>query len=144
MKIILLRHDKKLGHKGDVKNVSDGHASNFLIPQGVAAPYSAKIEEQIKQQQIRGNKVKVNPVSLAGKIKAITLTFSEKADENGTFFAGISKEKISKELASMGLTVHPKKIVLSSPIKKETNVSVPINLGAGIKSEIKIITNIKS
>ncbi|MBT4723011.1 50S ribosomal protein L9 [Candidatus Falkowbacteria bacterium] len=141
MKIILLKHDKKLGRKGDVKDVSDGHARNFLIPQKVAAPYSLKMEQKLQQDDIRQKKSKVDPKVLANKIKAITLTFEEKADENGTFFAGISKEKIAKALAAKGITVHPKKIVLDSPIKQATKTTVQINVDSGIKSEIKIITN---
>jgi ribosomal protein L9 len=69
------------------------------------------------------------------------LEFTEKADENGTFFAGITKDKLIKELATRGINLKPKQILLAQPIKQAGEHRVEVDIAAGVKSEFIIKTN---
>jgi large subunit ribosomal protein L9 len=144
MKIILLQNDNKLGRKGDVKDVSDGFARNFLIPQHIAVVYSERMEKTVLSSTAKKQKAKINPKSLMGKLKSLTLVFEEKADENGTFFAGITADKIAKELLSRGIDVKSKQVNLDHPIKTAGEVKVNVTVDNELKSEIKIITKVKA
>ena len=147
MKVLLLKQINSLGKKGEVKEVSDGYAQNFLLPQKLVVLATdkavASFQKQIDREKISKKKSLDAPAVLAQKLKAISLNFSEKADQHGTLFAGINKEKIAKELATKGLIVKAKQIDLTEAIKIAGDYKVSINIAPGVKSEIKIIISNK-
>ena len=122
MKVILLKNVPKIGQKYEVKEVSDGHASNFLIPRGLAlvANQSAlKQVETLKSKDVMEKKVHEdlllkNLEDLAG----VTVHMVESANEQGHLFAGIHKEEIIPALKEQTrLEISPEYIVLEKPIK---------------------------
>ena len=114
MKVILLEHIPSLGSKGEQKEVKDGFAQNFLIPQKKAVPFTVKNAQKYlqvqKQAQEKQQKAAVSPQDLANRLRALTLDFAEKADETGTFFAGITKEKILKAGTNKDLSIRELRI----------------------------------
>ncbi|HMB26009.1 MAG TPA: 50S ribosomal protein L9, partial [Patescibacteria group bacterium] len=100
MKIILIKGVNKLGKKGEVKEVSRGFALNYLLPNNLAVHYTEKAKKKyqtdltVEEQSEKWKKEKID--STVNKIKNTVLTFSQKADEKGTFFAGVSKEDLVK------------------------------------------------
>ena len=147
MKVLLLKQINSLGKKGEVKVVSDGYAQNFLLPQKLAVLATEKavaiFQKQINREKISKKKSLDAPAVLAQKLKLVSLNFLQKADSNGTLFAGINKEKIVKGLADIGLMVKSKQIVLKEAIKLAGDYKVVIDLAPGIRSEIKIIISNK-
>src|ERR1035437_2337487 len=103
MKIILLKDIPKLGKKYEVKNASDGHAVNFLIPRGFAISATPENLRRFETEKAKydGEK-KVHEALLADNLKAIegtVLTISGKANEKGHLFAGLHQAEIAAELA---------------------------------------------
>jgi large subunit ribosomal protein L9 len=144
MKVILLDHVSTLGRKGEVKEVKDGFAQNFLLPQKKAVLATEKNVQKYSflQKQAEEKKSAVfEPKSIAGRLRSVVLEFTEKADENGTFFAGITKDKLIKELATRGINLKPKQILLAQPIKQAGEHRVEVDIAAGVKSEFIIKTN---
>ncbi|MBI5077176.1 50S ribosomal protein L9 [Candidatus Falkowbacteria bacterium] len=144
MRIILLKTIDKLGRRGEVKNVADGYARNFLLARGLAA---LATEQNIKKfartdegkAEEKTSKTSPTPEQIAGRLRGVVLSFSENADENGTLFAGINKEKLAKALSEKGVEVKPKQIELKEPIKKLGEYRVEVSVTAGIKSKFRVI-----
>ena len=146
MKVVIIKNDPKLGSIGEVKNVADGYAQNFLIPRKMVLPATqanVALAEKIKKdkQEAKGS-TGFSSKQFVGQLKGYTLTLKEKADENGTFFAGITKNKIAQELCKKGLKVNAKKILLAEPIKKPGNYQVEIDFGEK-KAEISVNAVVK-
>jgi len=142
MKVVLLKNVDRLGQKGEVKNVANGYATNFLFPQKLATRATEKVvsavQAEVKSKQKAKKQTAVSAKELANKLRAITLNFSEKADQSGTFFASITKEKVAKALEAKNLFIKPKQIKLDQPIKKAGQYKVDINVDSGVKSEVAI------
>ena len=137
MKVILLKDVAKLGKKYDIKNVSDGHAINLLIPQGavtIATPDALKRLEAEKAKLAVEHKIHED--LLAKNIKdlsAVVLTITAKANPKGHLFAGLHREEIAAELLKQTrLQVSPSFIQLTQPIKEVGEHT--INVTAGGKS----------
>jgi len=122
MRVILLDDVKKLGQKGDVVNVAEGHARNFLIPRGLAAEATqGKINELDRQNQIKANKKKKaeDDARLLGqRMDGLKVTMSAKVGDAGKLFGAISSKDITDAVKKQhGLSVDKKKVLLESPIK---------------------------
>jgi len=133
MKVVLIKNDPKLGQIGDIKEVADGYARNFLIPNELAKIATeaeiAKAQAMKKRHDSVKKKVKVDMQSLADQLQGLKLQMSSKADENGTFFAGITADKIAAELNKKNLPLKTKQIKLTESIKKAGNYNINIQSG---------------
>jgi len=133
MKVVLIKNDSKLGSIGDIKEVSVGYARNYLIPNKIAKPATegevAKAKSMKKRIDSSKKRSKIDMGSLAERLQGHKLSITSKADENGTFFAGITAEKISESLNNKKLEVKPKQIKLDEPIKKAGNYNVNVQAG---------------
>lgn len=133
MKIILLQDVAKIGRKYDVKNVSDGHALNLLIPKGlaqVATPEALKRVEKLKVEDLAQKKIQED--LLLKNLKAVesaTLEIKEKANDKGHLFAGVHKEEIIAKMKSeKQIDLLPEFIDLDKPIKEVGNHIVVIKV----------------
>lgn len=122
MRVILLEDVKKLGQKGDVVNVAEGHARNFLIPRGLAAEATqGKINELDRQNQIKANKKKKAEEDarlLGQRMDGLKVTMTAKVGDAGKLFGAISSKDIADAVKKQhGLSVDKKKVLLESPIK---------------------------
>lgn len=142
MKVILVKDVKSQGKKGDVINVSDGYANNFLFKNNLAVPANTtnmninnkrKAEEEKKIAEETA-KAKAD----ADKLKEVGLTFALEMGERGKAFGSISSKEISDELAKMGYTVDKKNIDLDKPIKTEGVFFVNVKLYKGVFAQIKV------
>jgi len=142
MKIVVIKNYDKLGKIGDVKNVPNGYAENFLIPNQIVLPATGnnidramKLKVQKTQQKKSKN---VDKKELAMNLNNYTLSVKEKADENGTLFAGITRDKIAAELKSKGYDVKAKQVKLDSPVKKAGSKKVKINIDSGLQVVVNL------
>ena len=142
MKVILLVDVKGTGKKGDLVEVSDGFAQNFLIKQKKAkvadntAINQKNMADNAKEFHYQENKQ--NAQELAKKIEQVTLHFEMKAGDNGKIFGSISNAEIADELKKQGIEVSKKQIVVDSPIKYAGNYVVEAKLFVGIVAKIKV------
>ncbi len=121
MKVLLLSDVKGTGKKGEIKEVSDGYASNFLLKKGLArkADSGAISENEIKKQAAQYHKDmdKKRAETLAAQIKDQKIVIAIKCGENGKTFGSITSKEISEKLTEKGFEIEKKKIELKEPIK---------------------------
>ena len=142
MKVILLEDVKGTGKKGQIVEVSDGFAQNFLIKQKKAkvadntAINQKQMSDNAKQYHYEQNKSAAQ--ELANKLNSITLHFSVKAGDNGKIFGSITGAEIADELKKDGFEVSKKQIVLDSPIKYAGLYKVQVKLFTGISAKLSV------
>lgn len=147
MKIILLQDIKGLARKFDIKNVKDGYARNFLIPQGLAKIATDKTVKELefkkavwqKEEQEIKNKLEI----LAKELAAQEFKFTLKTGKKGEVFGSVSKEDIKTLMATNINTKYHEylkdiKINLERPIKTLGEHQVEIDLEKGVKINIKV------
>jgi large subunit ribosomal protein L9 len=143
MKVILLKDVKGTGKKGDIKEVAEGYARNYLIPRKLAVEANRsnvnalkekeRIAEVKKKQELEQAKV------LGKKLENMTLTLATKAGENGRMFGSITAKQISAELKKKHqLTIDKKKILLDEPIRSLGVTKVPIKLHSDVTVTINV------
>lgn len=121
MKVILTQDVKAQGKKGDVVNVSDGYARNFLFKNGLAIEANAanmnSLNNQKAAEKHRKDEEKAAATELAKQLNSTTVTISIKTGENGKLYGALSSQNIADALKGMGIELDKRKIVLASPIK---------------------------
>lgn len=143
MKVIFLKDVKGQGKKGEIKNVADGYAANFLIPRGLAkAANESNLKQLEHMQEIERKqkaKEKQEAEALAAKLEAMTLTIRAKAGEGGRLFGSITSKHIADELKkSHKLNIDKRKIVLEEPIRSLGVTRVPIKVHPEVKAELPV------
>lgn len=142
MKVIFLKDVKGQGKKGEVKNVSDGYANNFLIPRGLAEPANASNVKQLEQQKMaearNKQKEKEQARELAGKLEKTEVVLKAKAGEGGRLFGAITSKHIADELKKMNLDIDRRKIELDEPIRSLGVTRVPVKLHPDVKATLNI------
>jgi large subunit ribosomal protein L9 len=143
MKIILLEDVKNVGKKGNILEVADGYARNFLIRNKLAVEattQSKAILEQQKQQKIDQEKEDIkNAEALKLKLTEITLVFPVKTGENGKVFGSISSKQIGEELLKKHkITIDKRKILDEGPFNTVGFYNVQIELHKQVVAIIKI------
>ena len=145
MQVILKKEIQNLGEAGDIVNVKDGYARNFLLPQGAAevATTGALENREKNLARIKAKQEKLHQEALE-KAKQIeefaTLELSAKAGESGKLFGTITTKKLCEELkAKANIEVDRKAVSLNAPINKIGNYIMLIKLTSKVKTELKIV-----
>ena len=145
MKVILLKEVQGLGHSGEIKEVKQGYARNFLISQGLAdmlTKHSLGVLEaqKKKQNRIKGQEVRSKKLQ-AKKINGKSFVIQVKADDKGSLYAKVDAKTIAQELQKQGFIVEDKEIELNKAIKKVGEYEVSLDLGKEkAKTKIKVIS----
>ena len=142
MKVILKQDVKGTGKKGDILDVSDGFAKNFLLKKGLAeaassvAVNSLKIQKEAEERR-RAEEVKAIK-ELAAKIDKTTVEVTIKCGENGKVFGSVTSKEIAGKLADMGYDIDKKKIVLKESLKVAGDYPVEIRFMEGVSAKINV------
>jgi len=144
MQVLLLKEVKQLGNAGDIKNVAEGYARNFLIPRGLAEPVTAgavKQAERARQAAARRHeKVLTEAQALAQALDGQTITFKAHAGESDRLYGSITNANIAELLEEkMGREIDRRKIDLEEPIKELGTHAVTIRPGPGAEAKITVI-----
>ena len=144
MKVIFLEDVKGKGKKGELKDVSDGYARNFLLPKKLAKEATAdnlntfKLQEKAKAAQIAREKAEAQ--ENAKKLESMQVKVTAKAGSNGRLFGAVTSKEISDALAKQhGMTIEKNKIVLSEPIKSYGAFDVKCKFGYEISGVIHVL-----
>lgn len=141
MKVILLNDVKKLGKKGEIKNVADGYARNFLIARGLAVEESKSSKAILDKQNDIADKLdkenRAKATELKAKIEKQEFTFKVKAN-GGRVSNAVSGKQIEEELAKKNLTIDKKEIIDSKPIAALGYTNVKVKLYKDIVATIKV------
>ena len=142
MKVILKADVKDLGHMGEVVNVKDGFARNYLVPQGLAAEANTKnvkaLEHETKKIQEMAKKVKSGASGLAEQIAAAKVTIKAKAGEEEKLFGSVTSMDIADALKAEGIEIDKKKIHLDEPIKRLGEYTVTIKLHSEVSAQLNV------
>lgn len=142
MKVILTKDVKSQGKKGDVINVSDGYANNFLFKNGLAVPANqANVNTNNKQKEAEAKRIAEETAAAkadAEKMKSMELVFSIEVGANGKAFGSISGKEIAEELSKKGIVVDKKAVVLNSAIKMIGVYDVEVKLYKGVSGKVKV------
>lgn len=145
MKVLLLQDVKGQGKKGQIVNVSDGYANNFLFKKGLGTPATAdtvnsvNIHDQAVAKQKQAEKDQANALAKEMKDKEVHLVSSKGA--NGKMFGSITSKEIADELTKMGYSVDKKQIVLKEAIKTPGKYNVQVKLYAEIATTVAVIVD---
>ena len=147
MKVILLKKVKGLGEKYDIKEVADGHARNFLLPQGlveIATPERVTILSERKAKEMsEAQKDLERTEALAEKIEMLEITIKTKAQEDGTLYGSVSSKDISAAIKKHHINIEEDKISLKNPIKKTGEYEAVVSLNHGLEAPITVIVEIE-
>ena len=142
MKVILTTNVKKLGKVGELVNVKDGYARNFLLPNKMALrenkknlEYYEKIKEEIKINE--NNKLEQAKQTIEN-IKKLNIEFSKEADEKGQLYGAISKKEILNFLKENEVKIHSDDIIVSDQIRSIGEHEIIVNPYTDIQETIKI------
>lgn len=142
MKVVLLQDVKSLGKKGDVCEVSEGYARNFLLGKKLAVEATAANLNTLKLQKANADRIAAEQLAeaqaTAEKLSAATVTVEIKAGENGKTFGSVSAKEIAQALSDQGIEVDRKKIVLPDPIKEFGTFDVKIKLHKDVAAAVKV------
>jgi large subunit ribosomal protein L9 len=145
MKIILLDDVATLGRRGEVRDVSDGYARNYLLPQKLAlhaTPANLKNLDQLKARQAgQAAKHKADAQAQAQAIEALHFIQTRQASDEGKLFGSVGRADLSAFLAEHGLDVERRRIGLDEPIKSVGEFSVPIRLHPDVTAQLKVSVN---
>lgn len=133
MKVIFLKDVKGKGKKGEVKNVADGYAHNFLIKQGLAIEANntniSTLEGQKKKEDKRAAEELAEAKKLGEQLDKITIELSAKAGEGGRLFGSITTKQIAEELQKKhGIKIDKRKMELADAIRTLGHTKVPVKL----------------
>jgi large subunit ribosomal protein L9 len=143
MQIILQEDVEKLGTRGQIVEVAEGYARNYLLPRKLAIP--ADQGNLNRLEKIRGALAKrtanerESAQKLAEMLANVTVTLTRKAGENDQLFGSVTAADISEALAAQGYTVDKRKLTLDPPIKLVGEFQVPAKLFHDVAATIKVI-----
>lgn len=144
MKVILIEDVKSLGKKGEVVNVNDGYARNFILKTNKGIEANAKNLNDLKLKKANDDKIAQEQyeaaVELGKKIEAGKIEVSIKTGEGGKAFGSVSSKEIAQEVkAQMNLEIDKKKVQLKDAIKALGTYEVPVKLHPKVTAKLKVV-----
>ena len=143
MKVILLQDVKGKGKKGQMLEVSDGYARNFMLPRKMAVEATAdaintmRMNDKATQERIAREKAEA--MALSQKLREMTLVVTAKGGGAGRLFGSVTNQEIADALkAKAGVTIDKRKIVISDPIKNVGTYTVTCKLGYEITAPLTV------
>ncbi|GAB7388517.1 50S ribosomal protein L9 [Bacillaceae bacterium] len=142
MKVILQKDVKGQGKKGEIKEVSEGYARNFLIPRGLAVEATEgnikALQAKVKREQARKAEEKAECEALAKKLAGMTVSIPAKAGEGGKLFGAVTNKQIVEALQKHGIKIDKRKIELQEPIRSLGYANVPVKLHPEVTATLKV------
>ncbi|HXG35298.1 MAG TPA: 50S ribosomal protein L9 [Bryobacteraceae bacterium] len=142
MQVILRENIEKLGNRGDIVNVANGYARNYLLPRRLAVPATEankKIVEQERQAHLRREaRERGEAEELARLLAGVTVTIPQKAGEHDQLFGSVTAKDIAEALQQKNYVVDRRKIQLEEPIKQLGEYKVPVRLHKDVTAEILV------
>jgi len=142
MKVILKEDVRNIGTMGQIVDVADGYARNFLVPKGLAVEANVKniraLEHAKKTIQEKAKKIRGQAQDLSDKIANMTIVIKAKSGEEGKLFGSVTSMDIAEQMKNQGIDIDKKKIVIEEPIKRLGLYSVGIKLHSDVASQVTL------
>jgi len=141
MEILLIENVQNLGARGDVVNVKDGYARNFLLPRKLALPVTAGNKRQIELEKERNLKMRAKELAsaqgLAAQLEGIALSIAKKAGDNGTLFGSVTNADVADLIKAKGFEIEKQSITVPH-VKSVGAYDVDVRLYSGVHAKLKI------
>ena len=143
MKVVLLEDVKSLGKKGDIVEVSEGYARNFIIPKKKGVEANQENLNTLKLQKANEEKIAKEKLEaakeLATKLNEASVSLTIKGGKDGRTFGSVSSKEIEEAIKSqLGLEIDKKKLVIAEPIKTFGNHEVKVKLHKDVTAALKV------
>ncbi len=142
MEVILREDVPKLGHRGDLVNVKDGYARNYLLPRKLAMAATPGNRKQLEMMKAATARRLANEKgaaeSFAAQLAELTLTIPAKAGEADQLFGSVTSMAVAEALAARGFQVDRRRVELDHPIKTLGEYEVPIRLHPEVTATVKL------
>lgn len=142
MKVIFLKDVKGQGKKNDIKEVSDGYATNFLIKNGYAVKYtrssSDRLDKTLENDRINEEKNIEKANAIKNKLEKEKITFVVKTGKDGKVFGSISSKQIHEKLISMGYDIDKKKIIIMDSLSNVGFNYINIELHKKVVAKVRV------
>lgn len=143
MKVVLLEDVKSLGKKGDIVEVSEGYARNFIIPKKKGVEANQENLNTLKLQKANEEKIAKEKLEaakeLAAKLNEASVSLTIKGGKDGRTFGSVSSKEIEEAIKSqLGLEIDKKKLVIAEPIKNFGNHEVKVKLHKDVTAALKV------
>jgi large subunit ribosomal protein L9 len=142
MQIILQEDVEKLGTRGQLVDVAEGYARNFLLPRKLALEATAGNLKRLEKMRANFAKKEATEKEAAQKqaelLTGVSLEFTRKAGENDQLFGSVTSGDIAEALAAKGFEIDKKRIVLAEPIKVMGEYEVPVKLHREVTANVKL------
>lgn len=144
MKVYLKRDVHGVGKAGDVKNVSDGYARNFLIPKGLAVTASDVLLQDVQNRQqsdaARATRRKEHAEQIAAKLTANPVRLKAKAGDTGRLYGSITNADVAKGISKIiGEDFDKRQVLMERPIRETGKFSVDLKLDEGVRSQVQVV-----
>jgi len=142
MKVILKDDVKNMGNMGQIIEVADGYARNYLVPRGLAVEANTKniksLEHQKRVIQEKVKKIRNEAQELSNKITTMSIVIKAKAGEEGKLFGSVTTMDIAESLKNEGMEIDKKKISLDEPIKRLGSYTVNIKVHPEVTTQVSL------
>ncbi|MGM0896724.1 MAG: 50S ribosomal protein L9 [Bacillota bacterium] len=143
MKVIFLKDVKNVGKKGDIKNVADGYANNFLLKNNLAVEADqaamSKLAGQQKKQEKEAEQELDEAKQLKEKLESLTVELTAKSGEGGRLFGSITTKQVAKELEKKhGIKIDKRKMELDDAIRALGYTNVPVKLHHEVTATLRV------
>ena len=142
MKVVFLKDVKGQGKKGEIKEVSEGYANNFLIAKGLAAPATEgavkTLDNQKKAEQKRKEQEKADAQALAARLNELTVQIKAKSGEGGRLFGAITNKQVAEALEKQKIVIDKRKLVLEDPIRTLGVTKVPVKVHSEVTATLTV------
>ena len=144
MKVILLADVKGTGKKGEMYEVSDGYARNFLLPKKLAKPATVQVVGEMKAKQAstayHAEVQRQEAEAMAKKLNEVSVKITAKAGAGGRLFGAVTTKEIADAInAQEKVSIDKKKIVIDADIKAYGTYEATIKLHPGIAAKVKVV-----
>ena len=143
MEVILRDHVENLGRPGEIDNVADAYARNFLLPRNLALPATdgnkKRVERERKLLEAREAEDRQAAEAIAARLSALELTIARKVGENDQLYGSVTNADIAELLGEKGFEIDRRKILLPDPIKALGENTVPVKLHRDVTAQVKVV-----
>ena len=145
MKVLFLKGIQSVARPGEVKEVADGYARNFLLKNQLAVVATQQVVDQwrasAKTKELVNERTIRNAKKISRKLVGVTVTVSAKANDRGTLFASLPLEKVIAALDQQGLRLRPSDFLHHEPIKTTGAHLLPYQLADGSAGNLTVVVN---
>ncbi len=144
MKVILLKDVAGLGHTGDVKDVAEGYARNYLLRQGLVTAATSTALGNLKQhlaaERRKQEQLEAEQQALAAQLGEVKITFRARAGKSGRLYGSITNQDIAEAIrAQNGLSIDRRSIQLPEPIRSVGTYEVPVHVAKGKEPKLTVV-----